>query len=270
MIGKATYSLGAGQETCGQLGQDSARRESDAMKPLAMPGGAPILINMDARQRRLLWTAWATWLTLVFCFSPELTAGSAIEGEVALGPPPKQPRLNRRYSGSGGASPQPVSAQSAIVYLEGSFSAERLKPPSEPVLLLQKDLRFIPMLLPILVGTKVSFPNEDATYHNVFSYSRIKRFDLGRYRGTEDPPFQIFDQPGVVKVFCEIHNHMRGTILVLKTPHFALTDSEGRYRLEDLPSGSFLLKAWINEREVRSVPVLLKEAEVKTVDFEKE
>ena len=140
----------------------------------------------------------------------------------------------------------------------------------EPVVLLQKDLRFIPIVMPILVGTKVIFPNEDATYHNVFSYSRVKRFDLGRYRGTEDPPFQIFDQPGVINVFCEIHNHMRSTILVLETPYFALTDSEGRYRLKNLPAGSFVLNAWINERELKSVSVVLKEAEVKTIDFVKE
>jgi hypothetical protein len=101
----------------------------------------------------------------------------------------------------------------------------------------------------VQVGTKVEFPNLDDTFHNIFSYSPAKRFDLGRYRTDEKPvPSVMFDTPGVVVLRCEIHEHMRGVILVLATPHFTVTDLEGRYRLEGLPAGTYRLKIWLDSQ----------------------
>ena len=91
----------------------------------------------------------------------------------------------------------------------------------------QKDLTFMPLILPVQVGTKVEFPNLDDTYHNIFSFSPAKRFDLGRYRSDERPiPSQVFDVTGLVTVRCDIHRHMRGLILVVDTPYFV----DQRYR----------------------------------------
>ncbi|PYJ36748.1 MAG: hypothetical protein DME84_09935, partial [Verrucomicrobia bacterium] len=113
----------------------------------------------------------------------------------------------------------------------------------------QKDLTFIPALLPVRVGTKVEFPSLDDTYHNIFSYSPAKRFDLGRYRPDERPvPSQVFDKPGLVTLRCDIHEHMRGLILVLNTPYFVMTDTAGRFRLGGLPAGHYTLRAWIDSR----------------------
>src|SRR5439155_1298283 len=99
--------------------------------------------------------------------------------------------------------------------------------------------------LPVQVGTKIEFPNLDDTYHSIFSYSPAKRFDLGRYRPEERPiPSEIFDKPGLVTLRCDIHEHMRGLILVLNTPHFVVTDANGRFRLGGLPAGQYTLKAW--------------------------
>src|SRR5207244_9048141 len=89
----------------------------------------------------------------------------------------------------------------------------------------QKDLTFIPALLPVRVGTKVEFPSLDDTYHNIFSYSPAKRFDLGRYRPDERPvPSQVFDKLGLVTLRCDIHEHMRGLILVLNTPYLVRSE----------------------------------------------
>ncbi len=102
----------------------------------------------------------------------------------------------------------------------------------------KKDLAFLPALLPVQVGTTVEFPNLDDTYHNIFSYSPAKRFDLGRYRPEERPiPSVIFDVPGLVTLRCDIHEHMRGLILVLNTPYFVITDESGRFRLSGLAVG---------------------------------
>jgi hypothetical protein len=132
----------------------------------------------------------------------------------------------------------------------------------------QKDLSFVPALLPIQKGTKVEFPNEDDTYHNIFSYSPAKRFDLGRYRKEEHPiPSVMFDQPGLITLRCDIHEHMRGLILVLDTSHFVITDPEGHYRLTNLPRGKFTLKAWIDSRTTKAQPVEIKGTSALHVDF---
>jgi plastocyanin len=153
----------------------------------------------------------------------------------------------------------------AVVYLEGAFA----KPTSLPTKQIgQKNLAFVPSLLPVQVGTKIEFPNFDDTYHSIFSYSPAKRFDLGRYRPEERPiPSQVFDKPGLVTLRCDIHEHMRGLILVLDTPHFVVSDSNGKFRLSGLPAGRYTLKAWIDSKTTREQPVELKSSETAHVDF---
>jgi hypothetical protein len=129
-------------------------------------------------------------------------------------------------------------------------------------------MQFRPALLPVRVGTAVSFPNGDDFYHNVFSYSKAKRFDLGRYRKEDKPAVQVFDKPGVVRLYCDIHRHMRGVILVLDTPYFTATDTNGLFRLENLPSGNYLLKAWVNEQRVGEKWVDLVPSKTLRVDFD--
>jgi len=120
----------------------------------------------------------------------------------------------------------------------------------------------------VQVGTRVEFPNLDDTYHSIFSYSPAKRFDLGRYRPEERPiPSQVFDTPGLVTLRCDIHDHMRGLILVLDTPYFVVTGADGRFRLSRLPAGHYTLKAWIDSKTIRERPVELKSGETLHIDF---
>ena len=202
--------------------------------------------------------------TLVALLPISVLAQATVEGRVELPKSHSAPVQAKRYEivTSGGVlSTQPPLA---VVYLDGSFPRR----PSSPVKVEQKDLTFIPALLPIQVGTKVEFPNLDDTYHNIFSYSPAKRFDLGRYRPDERPiPSEIFNRPGLVTLRCDIHEHMRGLILVLNTPYFVMTDTAGRFRLSELPAGRYTLKAWINSRTTREKPVDLKNGQTLHVDF---
>ena len=153
----------------------------------------------------------------------------------------------------------------AVVYLQGSFPKFATLP---TVQISQKHLAFVPPLLPVRLGTKVEFPNLDDTYHSIFSYSPAKRFDLGRYRPEERPiPSQVFDTPGLVTLRCDIHEHMRGLILVLDTPYFVVTGADGRFRLSRLPAGHYTLKAWIDSKTTRERPVELKSGETLHIDF---
>jgi plastocyanin len=193
-------------------------------------------------------------------------AQASIEGRVELPKTKSAPVMAKRYEIVTNGGVLSTSPPLGVVYLEGSFS----KPASLPTKqVAQKDLAFIPALLPIQVGTKVEFPNlETDTYHNIFSYSPAKRFDLGRYRPDEKPvPSVVFDVPGLITLRCDIHEHMRGLILVLATPHFATTDENGHFRLTGLPAGHYTLKAWIDSRTTREHPVDLKSGSALQVDF---
>ena len=188
---------------------------------------------------------------------PEFSQGQAvIEGRVELPRPRAAPVVAKRYEiiSKGGvlATKPPL----AVIYLEGAFP--RRTPPAEKEMS-QKDLTFIPALLPVQTGTRVVFPNLDDTYHNIFSFSPAKRFDLGRYRPDERPiPSVLFDMPGLVTVRCDIHEHMRALILVLDSPHFTTSDENGRFRLSGLPAGRYTLKAWLDSRTTLARPVELK------------
>jgi len=132
----------------------------------------------------------------------------------------------------------------------------------------QKDLAFAPSLLPVQTGTRVEFPNLDDTYHNIFSYSPAKRFDLGRYRSDERPvPSEVFDRPGLVTLRCDIHEHMRALILVVDTPYFVLSEPTGRYRLPGLPAGHYTLKVWLSSRTTLARPVDLAAGSAREENF---
>ena len=206
------------------------------------------------------------WLTAIFLLIPaSLLASAAVEGRVELPKSHGAPVQAKRYeivTKGGVLSTQPPLA---VVYLDGAFP----RPVSAPVKeVAQKDLTFVPALLPIQAGTRVEFPNLDDTYHNIFSYSPTKRFDLGRYRPEERPiPSVMFDQTSLVTLRCDIHEHMRGLILVLNTPYFVMTNTDGRFRLAGVPAGDYTLKAWIDSRTTRQKLVQLKNGETLHVDF---
>lgn len=210
----------------------------------------------------------ATWRMMglaLGALAGALRADVVIEGHVALPDTLRRPVINQRYEVVSRGGVVSTNPPLAVVYLEGSFPAA-----AEPsvVQLPQKDLAFVPSLLPIRVGTRVEFPNLDDIYHNIFSYSAPKRFDLGRYRSDERPvPSQVFDVPGMVTLRCDIHEHMRGIILVLDTPHFVVTEATGDYRLSGLPAGRYLLKAWLNSTTTLEKPVELTDGAVVRIDF---
>jgi len=207
-----------------------------------------------------------------FLVLPLLLAGvlwgddnAIIEGRVALPPMPPPVVIPQRYEVVTNDGVVSTSPPLAVVYLEGSFP--RSAAPAT-VQLAQKDLAFAASLLPVQVGTRVEFPNLDNTFHNIFSFSPAKRFDLGRYRPNEEPvPSQVFDRVGLITLRCEIHSHMRGLILVVDTPHFVLTDSEGRFTLKNLPAGKYVLNAWIDSKTTYAKPVELAAGQKLHLDF---
>lgn len=208
-----------------------------------------------------------TFSTLALCllWTRPGCADATIEGRVELPKTRTAPVVAKRYEVVAKGGVLSMNPPVAVVYLEGSFPR-----PANPATLKveQKDLTFAPALLPVQTGTRVEFPNLDDTYHNVFSYSPAKRFDLGRYRSEERPiPSQVLDKPGLITLRCDIHEHMRGIILVLDTPHFVITDATGRFKLGGLPAGTYKLKVWLDSRTTLEREVELKNGATTHADF---
>ncbi len=131
----------------------------------------------------------------------------------------------------------------AVVFVRTPAATAPAGTPPKSAVMDQVDKQFVPHVLPIAIGTEVRFPNHDQIHHHVYSFSRVKSFDLPLTKGEEAAPV-LFDAPGVVKVGCNIHDWMMGVILVVPTSSFATTDDGGAFTLRDVPSGEVTVAAW--------------------------
>jgi plastocyanin len=156
------------------------------------------------------------------------------------------------------AAHEGVDLRRSVVYLESAPSLAFPDIEPQRATMDQRNEMFVPRVLAITVGTTVDFPNSDRVYHNVFSLSGTKRFDLGRYAAGRSRS-ERFDRPGIVRVFCEIHSHMSAFILVFNHRFFSVTGPEGRYQIGRVPPGRYNLLAW-NEGSIReSRPIMVNE-----------
>jgi plastocyanin len=130
-----------------------------------------------------------------------------------------------------------------VVYIDGPMPVKTPTKPLEAEVVTQRDATFTPHVMPVLVGTKITWPNNDDIFHNVFSISDAKTFDLGLYKHPELKS-EIFDKAGRVDVFCSIHTKMSCVILVLENPFYAATNGKGEYRITGIPPGTYKVKAW--------------------------
>ncbi len=159
-------------------------------------------------------------------------------------------------------------SEKAVVYIESAPAggAPRDTGRAHPKLN-QQQMLFRPLVLPVLEGTTVDFPNNDDLFHNVFSYSQAKEFDLGRYPRGHVRSVR-FDKPGVVKVYCDIHSYMYATILVLENPFFAVPDEDGNYSIDNIPAGTYKLSLWYGRKKVATKSVVVNGGKSTTVNFE--
>ncbi len=149
----------------------------------------------------------------------------------------------------GEAINEPGEFQQAVVYFEPAAAAS-VEPASEPLTMTTQRRQFEPRVLVVTAGSEVIFPNEDPILHNVFSTSASNRFDLGLY-GRGEGKTHRFEQPGLVRVFCNVHPAMSAHIVVLDTPHFVVPDENGHFRLDQLPPGPGRLTVWHERAEPR-------------------
>ena len=139
--------------------------------------------------------------------------------------------------------PEGDAIEEAVVFVQ-KMPKGAAKPAARPTAVMdQVHQEFVPHVLPVVVGTEVSFPNHDQIHHHVYSFSRTQTFEIPLYKGEEAPPV-LFDKVGAVKLGCNIHDWMSAVILVVPTPYFAVTGTDGSFTIADVPPGTYSLAAW--------------------------
>jgi plastocyanin len=171
-----------------------------------------------------------------------LRSGGSIRGRVTV---PNVPAgLSRPTVAEPSSAAHPaVNRRRVVVYLEAAPRQAFGELPPGRARMDQRAEQFSPRVLAVTAGTTVDFPNNDRTFHNVFSLSRVRSFDLGRFAPGRTGSVR-FDRPGIVPVFCDIHSHMSAFILVFSHPFFAVSDDDGQYVIEGVPAGTYTLVAW--------------------------
>lgn len=145
-----------------------------------------------------------------------------------------------------------------VVYIEKQDGMKISAPKEQPVMN-QKDLKFVPHVLTVVVGTTVQFKNNDAVAHNIFTPSPAgDMFNLGTWKG-DQVKTHTFDKTGEVVLLCNLHPEMEGFIYVAPTPYFAKSDSDGNFSIDGVPAGSYTLKVWSEHGNARPQSVTVPE-----------
>ncbi len=156
-----------------------------------------------------------------------------------------------------------VSAD-VVVSLTSTQSPETA-PPGPTLRFVQKNKRFTPHLLAVTPGTQIEFPNQDPFFHDVFSIYRGKPFDLGLYESGAVRRVR-FTQPGVSFIFCNIHPEMSAAVVVMRTPHFAVTGPDGSFQIAHVPLGRYKLEVWSESVSEEELNTQSREVEIASGD----
>lgn len=189
-------------------------------------------------------------ITLAVATSCMLTA-SDIQGSVHITRPLTKKRIvvdtYALRGGAAAAASQPEDLDEwarTVIYLDVALpqlQADNVD--VTPPQISQRNRRFAREVLVIPAGTTVSFPNDDPIFHNVFSLSKAKSFDLGYYRQGQSRNIR-FDKPGPVNVFCHLHPNMNASILVVPNAFYTQPAPSGAFKISNVPPGRYTLRLW--------------------------
>jgi plastocyanin len=218
----------------------------------------------SARNSVLLIVA-ALGLAVMIDTEPAAQERGSVRGRVSIDIPITAKRPTSTYSRSipNVALAPESELRHVVIYVK---DAPKTEVPPTRAEIRQRNENFVPRVVAITVGSTVDFPNDDPIYHNVFSLSRTKTFDLGRFPKGKSRG-ERFDKPGVVKVFCQIHSHMSATVLVFDHPWFAIPDEQGNFNLTGVPPGMHQITAWHERLGDTTMPLRVEPGRPATVDF---
>lgn len=197
-------------------------------------------------------------------------ANNEIKGSVKFYDCPKKVRKGTGYNKDGtdvmhSDDLMAKAKQNMIISLH-PLDFEPVMSPTENAYITQKKQTFLPLVLPVTVGSKVHFLNEDEFFHNVQSFSKV-RFSIGR-RAPGISYSQKINKIGVIHLMCDIHSHMNAVILSLDTPYFTRVEKDGTFRLTNLPDGKYRIEVYHPNCSKIIDEVLLKGGSVHHVSFD--
>jgi plastocyanin len=233
------------------LARDSALPPAAAVRTVTQDWGTV------SDEPLILWTARLFWPAMPAAAQTTTRLPGSIRGRVDVRKVAIAPERRPGVGTLSTPGPREIpDLRRAVVFLESAPSGAFDDREPTRARMDQRNETFFPHVLAVTTGTTVDFPNNDSTYHNVFSLSKPRRFDLGRYARGKSKPVR-FDRPGIVRVFCDIHSHMSAFIVVFSHPYHATTDPDGRYRIDNLPPGTYTVSAWYEgeTRDSRSVTI---------------
>ena len=159
------------------------------------------------------------------------------------------------------------NAANAVIYI-AKIEGKTFTAPKEAELMDQKNMTFVPHVLPVLAGTRVNFLNADDVLHNVFSPDDcVDKFNLGSWPKGQEKSY-VFKNPCEVTLLCNVHPEMSAYVLVLETPYFAVTDKDGNYSIKNIPPGKYTLKIWHEKLKGKEVAITVPEKEDVVQNFE--
>ena len=137
----------------------------------------------------------------------------------------------------------------------GAIPGKTFPAPAEHVKVDQKDLLFVPRVMPVLVGTTVDFQNSDAVLHNVYTPEGCaEKFNLGTWPKGQSRSF-TFKSECAATLLCKVHPEMEGFVVAVPTPYFAVAKADGSYRIPDVPDGSYTVRVWHPKLKMAQKPV---------------
>lgn len=152
-----------------------------------------------------------------------------------------------------------------VIYLEGAIPQAKTAP-SNAAEIQQIDRHFLPDLVVVPAGSTVSFPNMDPIFHNIYSLSKAKSFDLGAYDKGQTRRVS-FPRPGIVDIYCHLHPNMAATVVVTPNRYYARPDRAGHYQIDNVPAGHYTLVAWHRSAGFFRKPVEVVAGQITTADF---
>lgn len=131
----------------------------------------------------------------------------------------------------------------AVVYV-AAIPGKTFAPPKEHAKMDQKNLVFVPHVMPVLVGTSVDYVNSDSVLHNVFSPDACcDKFNLGTWPKGDHRSY-TFKKECVATLLCKVHPEMEGFVVAVPTPYYAVTKADGSFTIPNVPDGSYTVKVW--------------------------
>ncbi len=193
----------------------------------------------------------AVVVALLLVSTTKTTGAESLEGQVRVG----IDGLSLRDAGF------------VVVYLVDDGAGSRMTGEPPPVAIVrQRGAAFTPRFLIVSTGQKVEMPNDDVIFHNVFSYSEPNDFDLGLYAAGRSKTIE-FLHPGLVRIYCSIHESMDGLIFVAPSRLFAAPDAQGRYSIRDVPPGRYHAHVWSERLPEISIPVAVRPGTAVSLDI---